>query len=250
MGPSLIEIAGLYQKDPEGFVKWTMEPGKKRAEAIQMPSMAHVGKEPLMAIHAYILDATKDKVAQPRRKKKSNTDPYPREVVRPDVQRIFMEGASPAAIAVALPDSDLNYCFDAGECRLRYVWKGADFLSGWPYWRSNGVSFADRKGDIVYTANASPISSLEKEKQAGKPKFLGYTLDKSGLPTFRYRIGGVTYTETIKALSSGNGITREITSESTEEIPLQLDPSVKTTASEQTATSNGQQSVTVTQTWK
>ena len=39
---------------------------------------------------------------------------------RPFVQRIFMPNSGPASIAVALP-GDLNYCWDASQCRLRYV---------------------------------------------------------------------------------------------------------------------------------
>ena len=36
--------------------------------------------------------------------------------------------AGPAAIAVAV-NEELHYCWDAGECRLRYIWKG-DFIDG------------------------------------------------------------------------------------------------------------------------
>jgi hypothetical protein len=37
--------------------------------------------------------------------------------------RMFMPGASPAAIAVALPGQD-SLCWDAGQCRFRYAWSG------------------------------------------------------------------------------------------------------------------------------
>ena len=40
------------------------------------------------------------------------------------------------------------------------------------------------------------------------PKFLGYRVDKDGLPTFRYRRGGVLWEETIKPLSDGRGVVR------------------------------------------
>ncbi|MDP3469916.1 MAG: plastocyanin/azurin family copper-binding protein, partial [Daejeonella sp.] len=40
--------------------------------------------------------------------------------VSPYLYRVFIEGASPAAIAVSLPD-DLSYCWDAGTCRLRFA---------------------------------------------------------------------------------------------------------------------------------
>ena len=42
---------------------------------------------------------------------------------RPNVVRAFLPDAGPAAIAVALP-GDQNFCWDAGNCRLRYLWSG------------------------------------------------------------------------------------------------------------------------------
>ena len=42
---------------------------------------------------------------------------------RPLMYRIFMPDASPAAIAVGLKHGQ-NYCWDAGQCRLRYAWYG------------------------------------------------------------------------------------------------------------------------------
>ena len=48
-------------------------------------------------------------------------------VTEPVVYRTFMPGASPAAFAVALPGNQF-YCWDAGECRLRYVWTKGGFI--------------------------------------------------------------------------------------------------------------------------
>lgn len=219
VGPSLIEIAGLYRKNPKGFVQWAIAPEKKRADAIEMPSMAHVGEDNLLAIHAYVLDLTKGKKLAPTTKKRQG-DPHPLAIERPLVQRIFIPDASPAAIAVALPESDLNYCFDAALCRLRYVWQGEEFLDGWPYWRSNGNSYASPKGKRVYTEEEAPFGPATKTERTAPPKFLGYTVDKEGLPTFRYRDLGTIYTETLTALPSGRGIMRKVTCDSDQ--PLQF----------------------------
>ncbi len=62
--------------------------------------------------------------------------------------RIFMRDSGPASIAVALPDAQ-NYCWDAGACRLRYVWRGG-FVDPMPHWRTNGDGFAEVKGTIFY----------------------------------------------------------------------------------------------------
>lgn len=56
VGPPLIEIAQIYQGNPEGIVSWATAPGKKRPEAPQMPPFASLGRERLSAVAAYILE--------------------------------------------------------------------------------------------------------------------------------------------------------------------------------------------------
>ncbi|WP_193213809.1 c-type cytochrome [Luteolibacter marinus] len=209
VGPSLVEIAGIYRDNPDGFVKWCVKPEHKREGVIEMPSMAHLGEPVLRELHGFILKAAAGKTEL----KKGNGDPYsvPAAMVRrPQVQRIFLPDASPAAIAVALP-GDLSYCFDAAECRLRYVWKGG-FVDGAPYWKSNGSSLAKLQGEVVYREEHFPLTwPLAGEELP--PRFLGYHVDKDGLPTFRYRRGGMVWTETIRPLAGGKGIAREFTTD-------------------------------------
>ncbi len=207
VGPSLVEIAGIYRDRPDEFVKWSIAPQHKREGVIEMPSMAHLGEPVLRQLHGYVIAAAAGKTEL----KKSNGDPYsaPRAMVRrPQVQRIFLPDASPAAIAVALP-GDLSYCFDATECRLRYVWKGG-FLDGAPYWKANGSSLAKLDGEVVYREATFPISAaVDSPKRDRVPvKFLGYTISKTGIPTFRYEKHGVMLAETIEPLADGSGITR------------------------------------------
>lgn len=57
VGPSLTEIAALYADNPDGIVAWARAPGKKRADAPQMPAMAQVGDANLRAIANYMLRA-------------------------------------------------------------------------------------------------------------------------------------------------------------------------------------------------
>lgn len=54
--PPLTEIYSLYQDNPGGIVKWSMQPGKKRQQFPQMPSMAHLGEENLTMVAAYMLE--------------------------------------------------------------------------------------------------------------------------------------------------------------------------------------------------
>ncbi len=203
VGPSLVEIAGLYRDKRDDFLTWCKDPKSKRKGVIQMPSMASVSDELLTQIHDYIMTSTKGvKEVVIKNSDKFRASPSMRK--RPLVQRLFMPEAGPAAIAVAVSD-DLHYCFDAGTCRLRYVWKG-DFVDGWPVWRSNGDGLAKVLGDVILREAKSPIPIAAGVKR----KFLGYRM-KDGLPTFRYRIGKAYVEERITLAVDKNELARSFT---------------------------------------
>ncbi len=201
VGPSLAEIRTIYDGKPDEFVKWAVAPEQKRDGVIEMPSMVHVGDEGLRAIYAHVMKVSEGVTA---RKQKSG-DPYagsPPHVVRPQVQRIFMPDAGPAAIAIAL-DEKVSLCWDAGESRLRYAWTGG-FIDGFPYWSKNGSSQAKVIGKIRYTEKKSPFSAT------GDPDFLGYSMI-AGLPVLKYRLGSGTVTESFSPLPGSGGFSRTFT---------------------------------------
>ena len=201
VGPSLAEIRRLYLDKPDDFVKWAISPQKKRPTAIEMPAMGHIGEDGLRAIHQHIMETAKGLVA----KKAGDADAYamsPARSALPQVQRIFMPDASPAAIAVAL-DAKTSFCWDAGSCRLRYVWTGG-FIDGFPYWRGNGAGVARLIGKVRYVEK-TPIFGSEEPL-----KFLGYEL-RDDRPLFRYRIGGTEITESFGVLEGKEGFTRSFT---------------------------------------
>jgi cytochrome c551/c552 len=213
VGPSLVEIRGLYEGKKEAFLKWCVAPQKKRANAIEMPSMVHVGEEGLNAIYAHIMEVAKGA----KEKKVGPGDPYaasPQYTARPQMRRIFLPDAGPAAIALAL-DATNSLCWDAGECRLRYAWTGG-FIDGFAYWRGNGSSVAGIVGTVKYVETASPFG-------AGKTvKFLGYSM-KEKLPVFRYLVGEQTVTEQFTALKEGMGFQRTFTITPTPQQDVVLD---------------------------
>ena len=138
---------------------------------------------------------------------KQRSDPFyasPSMRRRPQVKRIFMPEAGPAAIAVAVND-DLHYCWDAGECRLRYIWKG-DFIDGWSVWKGNGNGLAAIEGDVLLREDASPLSDLVSSGNA-PPQFLGYSLT-DGLPSFRWKVSGMVIEETIRPTANGRALSR------------------------------------------
>lgn len=200
VGPSFIEIARIHQGKPQDIVAWAMNPGKKRPETIQMPPMSFLGEEKLRQIADYILEVAVGRVEVVVERDAGSELASLVSSQRPKIQRIFMPDAGPAAIAVALP-GDLSYCWDAGACQLRYVWKG-QFIDPWPVWKGNGNALASLQGDVIFRPDIQPVRTWPN---LGAPKFLGYRL-LQGLPEFHYQLGNVRVHEWIKPLSGNDGI--------------------------------------------
>jgi len=55
VGPSLVEIAGIYRDDPGGIAAWTRQPGRKRTEMPPMPAF-RLDNETLQAVAGYMLE--------------------------------------------------------------------------------------------------------------------------------------------------------------------------------------------------
>lgn len=196
VGPSLVEISHIYKKDLKGFLKWCNTPGKKRKNAVQMPSMAHVGNKDLEDIYHWILKSTKGKKYSPP--KKTKPDPYALKgdaVRQPRIQRIFLPGSSPASIAITI-DGNHSLCWDTTSCRLRYIWTGG-FIDGYPYWKSNGSSIAKLTGSVYYKAPAELKTGITVGTSDESPQYKGYKII-DGLPVFSYTIGSMNITETIR----------------------------------------------------
>jgi mono/diheme cytochrome c family protein len=154
------------------------------------------------------------------------------DVKEPVVYRTFMPGASPAAFAVALPGNQF-YCWDAGECRLRYVWAKGGFIRGNKvHWSSNGKPVAEFNGDPYYRARSSLLKPEDYPLLAktdreipfydtseaddfpigikgvdARPSYLGYRLI-GGYPEFRYALGKHVIRETIMPSGDQLGIIR------------------------------------------
>jgi uncharacterized cupredoxin-like copper-binding protein len=115
--------------------------------------------------------------------------------------RIFMRDSGPASMAVALPGGQ-NYCWDAGACRLRYVWRGG-FIDPMPHWVANGDGFGEVKGTIYYrTAPNFPLRFGDVRRTPSEIHFRGYNV-VDGYPEFHYQADGVDVHELIKAAHHG-----------------------------------------------
>lgn len=141
----------------------------------------------------------------PRSKAKMHEHLHPYGVTPPYLIRTFMPDASPAAIAVALPDS-VSYCWDAGTCRLRYAWKGR-FLSHMDLWKRKGDETALVAGRIFFRDETRYPFLIGQDRNPPQIEFKGYRM-ADRYPEFHYRMGDVDVHELIKPTADSSGLVR------------------------------------------
>ncbi|MEJ7769761.1 MAG: plastocyanin/azurin family copper-binding protein [Chitinophagaceae bacterium] len=130
---------------------------------------------------------------------------HPYALTPPFLYRVFIEGASPAAIVVRLP-GELSFCWDAGNCKLRFAWKGG-FVEVADLWNGHADASAKILGDVFYRDNLNYPLRIGKNAELPLVKFKGYRLvDK--YPEFHYTIDGIDVYELIHAKEDGNGLVR------------------------------------------
>ena len=179
---------------------------------------------------------------------KPDFDDALKDVTEPVVYRTFMPGASPAAFAVALPGNQF-YCWDAGECRLRYAWAKGGFIRGNKvHWSSNGKPVAEFYGDPYYRARSSLLKPehyahlaetnrdlpfydtsqardfpIKIKGASSLPRYRGYRL-VNGYPEFRYALGRHLIREMIKPSADKKGIVRSFSVEPQTALIFNLTP--------------------------
>src|SRR5260221_49068 len=132
--------------------------------------------------------------------------PHPYQPTAAYLYRVYMQDASPAAIAVNLP-YELSYCWDAGTCQLRYAWQGGfvDNTAVWKGQHKNAV--AKIMGTIFFremTTHPLRIGSPEKIPVA---TYKGYQLINR-YPEFHYTLDGTDVYELIQSKADGKGLVR------------------------------------------
>jgi cytochrome c2 len=162
---------------------------------------------------------------------------------RPELLRTFMPEAGNRAVAVGYPGG-VSLAFSADQCRFTYAWAG-NYLDASPVWNNRGGAPAKLLGPKFWTAppghpwglTANPNIPPDFLGRANHPAFGmplplepariydgplvvafdGYSLDRDGRPTFRYRLiegrdAVLRVTETPVPLKTGvaAGFTRQI----------------------------------------
>jgi plastocyanin len=131
---------------------------------------------------------------------------HPFKLNPPYLYRVLMPDAGPASIAVCLPNN-INYCWDAGVCRLRYLWEGG-FLDLTDYWTIKGEPHAKILGNRFYHDSLNFNFRIGHSESIPKVQFKGYRLVKD-YPEYHYYIDDIEVFELIHDLDHGPGIVRE-----------------------------------------
>lgn len=133
------------------------------------------------------------------------------------IYRNFIAGTDPRGIGVGYSEG-VNLAFSADSMSLDLIWQGA-FIDGGRHWTGRGQGFEAPAGENVTTVNrGTPFALLESQTTAWpdepneklKPRFLGYRLNEKRQPTFRYRFGPLTVSDTPLPKPDGSGITRTL----------------------------------------
>ncbi|WP_331077985.1 plastocyanin/azurin family copper-binding protein [Daejeonella sp.] len=130
---------------------------------------------------------------------------HPYTPVSPYIYRVFIDGASPAAIAVSLP-GDLSYCWDAGTCKLRFAWSGG-FLDNSELWKGKGDVSAKVVGNVFFRDKTDFPLSFSADNKTPKLDYKGYKLINR-YPEFHYTINGIDVYELILPNVDGQGLIR------------------------------------------
>ncbi len=122
----------------------------------------------------------------------------------PVIYRNFIDGAGSRAIGVGYPER-ANIAFDANQMRLAMIWQGS-FIDRSRHSTDRGVGYEPPLGDhLVRLPEGQPFAVLPAPDapwpaaQTRSPgyKFLGYDLDGSRRPAFRYEFEGTAVTDRI-----------------------------------------------------
>lgn len=130
---------------------------------------------------------------------------HPYMPVSPYLYRVFIDGASPAAIAVSLT-GDLSYCWDAGTCKLRFAWSGR-FLDNSELWKGKGDVLAKVVGTIFFRDKTEFPLSIGDSERIKDVDYKGYSLINR-YPEFHYTLNGLDVYELILPKADGTGLIR------------------------------------------
>jgi hypothetical protein len=199
-----VDLEGITQRvQPRWFHDFLLNPGNLKPQT-RMPTFFPNGKSQnkavlegdtqrqIAAMWAYLKELDKQPLPEKIETIRSRDfELKPQD--RPIVLRTFMKEAGTHAIAVGFPEG-VHFAFDAKQSRLVAAWRGR-FLDAQGTWFSRFTPPAEPLGDLLPLPDDLPLSILKEDFPAWPKcdplnpayRYLGYRLDKEGVPTFLYR---------------------------------------------------------------
>lgn len=107
--------------------------------------------------------------------------------------------------------SNVHYSYDLLQGGLLQVWKG-DFLNTTDMWYERGEpqTASSMGANIVLKGNCPIYDKTATKDSIPTYTYKGYTLDKTGTPTFRYVYHEMEIQDLIRPLENGRGLLRTL----------------------------------------
>ena len=193
LGPPVIRLTHTVERlQPEYFKELLLNP-----QATQMGTMMppmFIGRKKADQEIESIWTYLKEIEGQPLPEGLISTEDFelkPEKLGKPLVFRSFIEGAGSHAIGVGFPQG-IHAVFDAAQSRWVLIWKGR-FLDAMSNWQSREMVPIKPLGTEIKTLSVEP----------GTREFMGYKLDKQGVPTFLYQSDGKSVEDTLRPTLNG-----------------------------------------------
>lgn len=208
LGIQALDLSNLGQRlQPEWFFEYLLDPAAYRPGTL-MPSFWSGGQSTNSGILAG--DTAKQIASIYSFAASANGEPegfleldggqfelVPKE--RPIVQRTFLKEVGTHAILVGFP-TGVHLAFDGKNGRPVLLWKGR-FFDAYTTWFSRFAPFEKPLSDAI-------VKWPEEPSHEPTLEFIGYRLDKKGVPSFLYSASGARVEERFEGVE--NGITRVI----------------------------------------
>ncbi|MCA9085851.1 MAG: c-type cytochrome, partial [Planctomycetaceae bacterium] len=222
-----VDLAGATERlRPEWLHQFLRDPGSLKA-GTRMPTFFPNGRsqnkdvlggdveQQIQAMYAYLKDLNKQPI--PERILQARAQNYvlsPSD--RPLILRTFMRDAGLHAIAVGFPQN-VHLAFDSENLFPAEVWRGS-FIDAEGTWFVRFAPLADPLGDHRVMLPAGMVVSRLSQSSAPWPAsaeaagaaFGGYRIDKSGVPTFLYRLPKIQVEDRMQPTDNG-GLKRMLT---------------------------------------
>jgi cytochrome c5 len=132
--------------------------------------------------------------------------------------RNFIKGSTHRTMGVGFPQGH-NIAFSTQDCQPDLIWKGR-FINAGKHWTGRGQGAQNPlSNNLIKLGQGVAWSKHGKELNL---KLVGYTMDKTGNPTFNYKATDMDITFSEQYLSSEKDLTRLITINSAKDQAIQL----------------------------